>query len=155
MSEREAARQPEPDPYDPQAVVSLSSLVYEIDMIGNDGTLYMNTKTGEVLARSEILDDGFDDETLEAFEDDEAWVAVLSSFDLNDFETMRRYTNRVAGPAASKELSEAMHGHGAYRRFRDVIHRRGLQKEWNEYREMRRADTVRALLQQKGIPLRK
>lgn len=153
---REAEPRPVEDPYDPQAVVSLSSIVAEIDMIGNEGTLYVNTKTGEVFARTEFGEDaGFDDEMIDALEDDPSWVAVFSSHDINDFETMRRYANRIAGPAASKELSEAMRGRGAYRRFRDVIHRRGLQKEWDDYREKRRADTVRFALQHRGIPFRK
>lgn len=149
-------RPPVEDPYDPNAVVSLARIVAEIDMLGNEGTLYVNRETGEVFARTEFMEDaGFDEETLESLEEDVAWVRVLSSHEINDFETMRRYTNRVAGPAASKELSEAMRGRGAYRRFRDVIHRRGLQKEWDEYREKRLADSVRFALQQHGIPFRK
>lgn len=156
VEQRAAEPRPLKDPYDPNAVVSLASIVAEIDMLGNEGTLYVNRETGEVFARTELMEDaGFDDETLESLEEDPAWVRILSSHDINDFETMRRYTNRVAGPAASKELSEAMRGRGAYRRFRDVIHRRGLQKEWDDYREKRLADSVRFALQQHGIPFRK
>lgn len=153
FAQRQSEPQPVEDPFDPQAIVSLSAVVAEIEFLGNDGTLYVNCETGEVLARTDLMEG--DDETLEALEEDPAWVAVLSSFDLHDMETMRRYTNRIAGPAASKELSEALHGRGAYRRFRDVIRRRGLQDEWNEYREKKHEESVRFHLKQHGIRFRK
>ncbi len=82
------------------------------------------------------------------------WCALLERDDLDDFDTMKRFA-RNAGPAASRDLFDALSGRGAYRRFRDVIHRRGLKDEWEAFRAKRMANLIRFLLKERGIPFRK
>ena len=67
---------------------------------------------------------------------------------------MKRFA-RNAMPAASRDLFDALSGRGAFRRFRAVIHERGLKDEWEAFRAGRLADLIRFLLKEKGIPFRK
>ena len=50
---------------------------------------------------------------------------------------------------------DALSGRGVFRRFRDVIHRRGLKDEWEAFRAKRLADLIRFRLKENGIPFRK
>lgn len=153
------SREPEKikDPYDPNAVVSVSRIVEELDSLWEGASLYVNRMTGEVVVQRDGDEDAIEDEDGEpvSLEDDPAWIGLFSSFDLNDMEVMKKFANRVAGPAAGKALLEALHGRGAYRRFRDEIHRRRLDDEWDTYRTERRTESVRFRLEQQQIPFKK
>ncbi len=167
----DAAPPPVEDPYDPSAIVSVSRIVVEIDLLSEGTALFLNRETGEVTVQAE--DELFDDEQLNedeeegdegddgaeaesrAEDDDRTWICLLLSHDMDDFGTMRRFAVRVAGPAARKDLSEALSGRGAYRRFRETIHRRGLTGEWEAYLVEKRADHIRFILEQKGIAFRR
>ena len=67
---------------------------------------------------------------------------------------MRRFA-RNARPAASRDLENALHGKGAFRRFRDVVRERGLQEEWDRFRDEMLADRVKWPLKNAGVRFRK
>ena len=145
------------DPHDPAAPVSVSRILDEIEFLREGTALFVNRRTGEVTVRGEgeWLDADSDDEESVAVDDDPAWIRLLDRTEVDDLGTMRRFAVRAVGPAASKELSEALHGRGLYRRFREVIYRRGLEREWEAFRAEKRAELVRFELQQHGIAFRK
>lgn len=144
----------EPDPYDPNAVVSVTAILEEIDFLtsSDEASLFVNTRAGEArVSLGQGLDE-FDDDA--GFEEDEEWLWLLNRYDLDEIGMMKRFA-RDASPAASQELYDALGGRGAFRRFREVIQRRGLQQPWAEYREGRIADQIRFALEQRKVPFRK
>lgn len=174
----------EDEGYDASAAVSVAAIVREIYSLRDETTLYVNRVTGEVrVMEHEYLpdeddfepddedDDELDDESDDEDDDEPAWLTaakaegrevaassdwifLLEPFDLDDRGIMMRFA-RDARPAASRDLFDALQGRGAYRRFRDEIRRRGLQKEWDAFRDDRLADLVRFKLRQKEVPYRK
>ncbi len=152
LSRRESVQVEEADPHDPNAVVSVAAIVDSIDMLSGieDGALYVNSRSGEV--RVSFGDN--DDEDDIDYENDEEWVYLFSRHSLDEITTMRKFA-RNARPAASQELLDALSGRGAYRHFREVIRRRGLQSEWDAYRDAKRADLVRFELQERKIAFRR
>ncbi len=148
---REQSPIEEPDPYDPNAVVSVAAILGAIDFLtsSDEASLYVNTRTGEVrVSLGEGLDDDAD------LDEDEEWLHLVERYDLDEIGIMKRFA-RDASPAANQELYAALSGRGAYRRFRDVIHRRGLQQDWDQFREHRFADHIRFALEGRKIPFRK
>lgn len=162
----------EADPHDPDAVVSVEAIVGEIDLLTEESTLYLNEKTGEVrVMHHEYLPDE-DFEEMDEEESDDAewladakaegrevvaspdWIALLDRHDFNEYEWMRRFA-RSARPAASRDLSEAIVGRGAFRRFREVLHARGLVDEWDECRKEQMSEIIRFELKSRNIPFRK
>jgi hypothetical protein len=87
-------------------------------------------------------------------ESNQDWCALLNQYDLDEYGMRKRFA-RNAMPAASRDLFDALSGRGAFRRFRTVIHERGLQDEWEAFRAGRLADLIRFRLKEKGIPFRK
>jgi hypothetical protein len=154
LGNRDRAPVEEPDPYDPNAVVSVAAILGEIDFLASSGeaSLFVNTRTGEVrVSLGEGLDE-FDDDV--DFRKDEEWLYLLSRYDLDELGAMKKFA-RDASPAAGRDLYEALSGGGAFRRFRDVIHRRGLQQDWDQYRERCFADQICFELEERKIPFRK
>ncbi|HQR09572.1 MAG TPA: UPF0158 family protein [Gemmatales bacterium] len=48
-------------------------------------------------------------------------------------------------------LMTAISGKGAFRRFKDVIHRHGLEKSWYAYQEARATEELKGWLEVSGI----
>jgi hypothetical protein len=153
---------------DPNAAVSVAAIVREADAVWEECTLFVNRRTGAVtITRSEDIDGELeedDEEDADCLQEAKAegrqlesnpdWCALLDQYSLDEYGVMKRFA-RNAMPAASRDLFDALSGRSAFRRFRDVIHDRGLQEEWEAFRAKRVTDLVRFLLKEKGIPFRK
>jgi hypothetical protein len=64
---------------------------------------------------------------------------------------MERFAQAVASPTESEELLDALHGRGAFRRFKDAVQRLGLTEEWYRYREAALEEIALAFLEANGI----
>jgi hypothetical protein len=84
----------------------------------------------------------------------EDWLQLVTRLDFDDYAIMKRFANR-ARPSVSKALLEALHGKGAYRRFRDEIDRSGSRAEWEAFRTESIAREIRDSLDTKGVPYRR
>jgi hypothetical protein len=51
-----------------------------------------------------------------------------------------------------EELLAAIQGRGAFGRFKDVLHRRGLLEEWYRYRREQLTAAAKKWLEAEGIP---
>ena len=51
----------------------------------------------------------------------------------------------------SDELQAAVHGRGAFRRFKDAVHRLGIADEWYRFREAALEEIVIEFLEAHGI----
>jgi hypothetical protein len=56
-------------------------------------------------------------------------------FEFHEYRQMKRFIGAVEGAAAAEELWRAIKGKGAFRCFKDTLHRLGLQDQWYRYRE--------------------
>lgn len=171
IQDEEPQKFEEEDRHDPTAPVSVAKIFAEIELLREDNTLYVNRSTGEVrVVDHEYLPDEEEEEEAHGDEPEwmrerraeggevtssPEWVALLDRFDLDEYDVMKRFANRRAGPAASRDLLDALSGRGAFGRFRDVIYRRGLQQEWESYREEQFSEAIRFELEQNEIPYRK
>lgn len=147
-------RPAEEDTHDPSAVISIAAIMQEVDMLSAsaEAALYVNRRTGEVFVSiGSDFDELGDDIDPEA---DDEWEYLLNRDSLDEMLTMKKFA-RNARPATAQELLDALSGRGAYGRFREVIRRRGLQHEWDSYREERIADHIRWTLRQRKLPFRK
>lgn len=147
------------------AVVSLKKVVDEIDMLFNDAwTAYLNRRTGETYTVTEegaaAVDDpdGPDAEDwqaevpkiLEVMESDD-WIALPSKFDLHEYGIMKRFCLELDDEAKREELLNAIAGRGAFRFFKSVIYRHGIQQQWYDYRDKEIERFVADWLEAQGI----
>ena len=148
------------------AIVSLRDVVEQMDQWSDEATAYINRKTGELitltheeLALAEDPDEALDapqwqkdllpkaQEVLASGD----FIPLPSKFDIHEWSIMERFAQSLTDTAASDELDAAIHGRGAFRRFKDAVHRLGIENEWYRFRESALEEIAIEFLEEHGI----
>ena len=132
------------------AIVSLRDVIDEMEMMSDEATSYINRKTGELIT---ITDEMFSlaeapDEADDAPEwqqefmpkvrevaASEDFIPLPSKFDIHEWSIMERFARSVADGDVRDELEAALHGRGAFGRFKAALHRHGMADAWYRYRD--------------------
>lgn len=130
-------------------VLALRDIVDAIESQSNEGEAYLNPETGEIILVSEderaLVEQGGSDDDLpdwqrelipkvrEALESDR-FLALPDRFEVHDWAIMERFSQEQ-NERARKVLLGAVHGSGAFRRFRSAVERLGLLDVWYRYRD--------------------
>jgi hypothetical protein len=64
---------------------------------------------------------------------------------------MERFAKSLTNMAASEALLAALHGRGAFRRFKDAIHRLDVTEAWHRFREAALEEIAIEFLDAEGI----
>jgi hypothetical protein len=150
--------------------VTLKEIVDELEILMDRSTAYLNVKTGEVIAIShddmEMVEDEVDEDDLpewqrkwlprarEVLESDD-YQALPSKFDIHEWAIMNRFALSIDDKEISDELYSAIRGPGAFRLFKNLIHRYRIQKAWDAYRTAAIERIAIEWLEEKGILYRK
>jgi hypothetical protein len=147
-------------------IVSLRDVIEEMDLMSDEATAYMNRKTGELitltqeeLALAEDLDEVEDapqwqkDLLPKAQEvlGSEDFIPLPGKFEIHEWSIMERFARSLTDAAVSDELDAAVHGRGAFRRFKDAVHRLGIADEWYRFREAALEEIAIEFLEAHGI----
>src|SRR5881628_1080796 len=122
-------------------IVSLRDFIEEIDLVTDEATAYINRKTGELITLTH-------EEAAEApqWQKDllpkarevmasEDYIPLPSKFEIHEWSIMERFAQSHTDAAVSDELDAALHGRGAFRRFKDAVHRLGIADDWYQFRD--------------------
>jgi hypothetical protein len=159
--------------------VSLRDLVGELQILPNEGTVYLNKITGKIImvtddevAMAEMFDEieeesedrneesGGESPDLELdyyqdikkiIEGDARYLQLPSKFDINEYEMMERFSLYYPNEKISNILSEKIRGSGAFRRFKDTIYEYGIENDWFKYRDEAYKEIVIAWLESNDI----
>jgi uncharacterized protein UPF0158 len=130
--------------------VSLQDIVGELSILTDDATAYLNRRTGEVytLTSEEInqVEDEDDQEDLPDWQlellskvreilDSEDWLPLPNKFEIHEYSIMEDFCWSVDDAELKEKLLNAIRGRGAFRYFKDTIHRQGIEEKWYRYRE--------------------
>jgi len=135
--------------------VKLSEVIEALEM--RDMDMYYETKvffnkiTGEIIVlQEEEYTAAEEDEDLTNFpewqrdvikkakdiiENEDNYIPLPSKFDINDYEIMQDFCLSVDDLNMSEELYYGIKGSGAFRRFREMIRRFGIEDDWYKYRD--------------------
>ena len=132
------------------AIVSLREVIEEMDLSSDEATAYINQKTGElftltdeVLAFAENPDDvaeaaQWQKDLLPKAREviaSEDFIPLPGKFEIHDWSIMERFARSLTDAAVSDELQAALHGRGAFRHFKDAVHRLGIADQWYQFRD--------------------
>lgn len=146
--------------------VSLKAILEGMEFQSDEITAYLHRPTERVILIS--------DEALQAAEDEEPgaeagvdelelsdargilqggddYLPLPDRFEIDEYRMMERFASGVADPAVQAALADALRGRGAFRRFKDAVHRLGLAEEWYRYRDRGYEDVARAWCEAQGI----
>jgi hypothetical protein len=141
---KEPENKPAPSP------VSLKKVAEEIGALPNEEwSVHLNRRTGELytvtVEDADALEDP-DDPNLEDWQKEELpkvrevmesadWVVLPSKFDIHEYDIMKQFCLDLPDGREREALLDAIHGRGAFRRFKDLVHRYGIQQQWYDFRD--------------------
>lgn len=73
----------------------------------------------------------------EQLEDDNNYIPLPDKYEINEYQGMVDFSNRIDDPTIREWLNNSLHGKGAFRRFRATLERFGITHDWYDYREYR------------------
>jgi hypothetical protein len=113
---------------------------------------YVDLRTGEVVPG--VLTDPMwvgEDSSVDVEDEPDRWLYLERAGSRDRWEDMERFASRVTDEQVGRRLDDAIHGKGAFRRFKDVVLDEGLGDEWNAYADDRALGRARELLFSHGI----
>jgi hypothetical protein len=131
--------------------VKLSEIIEAIDIQTDDSSAYLNKKTGEVVTVSE--DDFEAAENQESLDEYPDWqheiiqtaqeiltheadfIGLPTKYDVHEYQIMERFIFSIKDREISDALFRTIKGKGAFRRFKDTLHRFDIADEWYKYRK--------------------
>ena len=130
--------------------VKLDDIIDGLESQSDESRSFLNKKTGEVvLITDEELNAARENEPIEDFPDwqqDQVriakeiiaetgdYISLPTKFDINEYRVMERFCLSLDDPEMSDLLYSLIKGGGAFRRFKDAIHKYDIADEWNSYR---------------------
>ena len=130
---------------------------------------YINRRTGEIVSFSEddvAFHDDDDGDTLPDWQAEmvakakevEAsvdFVQLPDKFDIHEYAIMERFCHGVDEDTLRQDLLDAIKGSGAFRRFKSMIRRRGLEQAWWAYRDDAIETIATDFLEMENIPFQR
>lgn len=94
-------------------------------------------------------------EMARAIDNDETgrFVPLPSSFDIHEWDIMRQFAVSQAPADAVDTLMDAVHGRGAFRRFKARLTELDLWEDWHKFRDERYRQIALEWSRENGIPL--
>ena len=148
------------------AIVSLRDVIDEMEMMSDEATSYINRKTGELvtLTHEELALAEDPDEAADAPEWQKDilpkarevvasgdYLPLPGKFEIHEWSIMERFARSLTDVAVSDELQAAVHGRGAFRRFKDAVHRLGISDQWYRFRDGALEEIASEFLEAHGI----
>jgi hypothetical protein len=146
-------------------IVSLSDVIEQMELTTDEATAYINRKTGELITitNEEVALTEDPEEAAEAqWQKDllpkarevlasEDYIPLPSKFEVHEWSIMERFAQSRTDAAVSDELDAALHGRGAFRRFKDAAHRLGIADDWYRFRDAALEEIAIEFLEAHGI----
>jgi len=170
--DRRAGAKKSATPPEQKEPVSLNDVVQEMQIIFDTMTVYFQRSTGKFFMatddhiRAVESDAPIDDhpeweqeiirETAEflAREDDGDYVPLPTRYDIHEYAIMERFCSTVENRKIANDLFRSIAGKGAFRRFKDALHRHGIEKSWYAYKEEAYQEIAREWCEDHGISWR-
>ena len=119
--------------------VNLLDVIDAIDTINEEETYFYSIQDEEIVY---ALDDG---------EDEEFFIPLPTKQEVNDYQNMVNFTETIEDDKKRDWFENAIHGKGAFRRFRATLQRFGMETEWYDYLEACHRELAIEWCEQHGI----
>ena len=119
--------------------VNLLDVIDAIDTINEEETYFYSIQDEEIVY---ALDDG---------EDEEFYIPLPTKQEVNDYQNMVNFTETIEDDKKRDWFENAIHGKGAFRRFRATLERFGMETEWYDYLEACHRELAIEWCEQHGI----
>ena len=150
------------------ARIRLTDIIDAIEMQFEEISSFLNLDTGDVETVSHELlraAEQFDDpdppdlltwqkaewEAAKRIAASDRFVELPTKFDVHEWAIMRNFSSTVGSEGLRDELVRAIHGLGAFRRFKEIVRLHGIESEWFAFRAEALARIARDWCDDHGI----
>lgn len=78
--------------------------------------------------QNEVLAEGIESQS-------ERFMRLPEKRNFREYDVMRGFIDSLPDGGVKRDLAGAIHGKGAFRRFKDTLRRHGMERQWYEYRD--------------------
>lgn len=153
-----------------QRPVSLTAIVDTFDELTEMSRAYLDRETGEIhllsddyLSAAEEGDDELEgwaeweaeliEQARTIFQDTQGrYLELPDQFEIDEYRFLAAFADSYPDPSIAERLGDAIRGKGAFRRFKDLVHRLGIADRWYEYRSQRLLEVARDWCEARDIP---
>jgi hypothetical protein len=143
--------------------VSLKKVADELEMIGEGIAIYISTQTGHMVVVTEDLEMMLDEEDPPEWAQDiipevrqvlnsDEFIPLPDAHEIHEYEIMENFCNEVQDEAFRNELLDLIRGSGAFRRFKNFINNKGIDKDWYAHRGSALKNVAKEFLEEQNIP---
>lgn len=150
-------------------MIRLKDVVDAMEMVGDDVFAYANRSTGEVRLVSHEhrlqAESGADTsdfpeweraavtEAREVLESGD-WLSLPTKFAIHEWAIMEEFARSLPDEAHRTELLDAIHGSGAFRRFKTAVRGLGIERRWSAHRAEAFERIARSWLEEHALDYR-
>ena len=147
-------------------VISLREVIEAMEAATEECTSFLDPETGEIITVTGEERDLVEEQSLEdvpewqhemlpkmraALESDR-FLELPDRFDIHEWSIMEEFSRAQGNERIRQELTDAIHGAGAFRIFRTAIRRLGLERSWYQFRDEAVAEIARNWLEEHKLP---
>ena len=118
--------------------VKLVDIIDAIDMMDQSSEYFLDKETGEIEWISDMTMSRDEQDEIYDRLDEHGFYRLPTSFELRDYDIMEEFIEGLP-EAVQGRLYSAIQGRGAFRRFRDMIIKMGIEQVWYDFK----ADTYK------------
>lgn len=134
--------------------VKLKDIIDQMDTMSDEYKVFLDKETGKIvslsaeelsIAEESEEDEDFSDypewqqdelkEALNVIVNWENYVELPSKFDIDEYSIMEEFCDNISNSRMNDALRNAIHGRGAFRKFKDTIQRLNIEDSWYEFKE--------------------
>lgn len=117
--------------------VKLDDVIEGMEFADMEVDYYYHTKSQKVAVYMDEALTGEDSSALLADieENWEDYIHLPTSYDINEYHMMEEFICSLPEGIVQDELERGICGRGAFRRFKDLVYRFGIEKEWFAFRD--------------------
>ena len=147
--------------------VKLQDVIDALELTSDSISHFLDRRTGEIeMITDDVWNAAQNDElisthpewerelilTAREIQSTDHFLELPDKFEIDSYEMMERFCHEYPNRGMSEELSAAIKGKGAFRRFRDKISELGIEDEWSRFERRCLEDEAVEWLQAEGIP---
>ena len=133
-----------------KAIVSIKDVVNEMDVLSDEHSAFLNRHSGELVTlSSEELSAAEEDDNIDEYPewqrdmivkakeviDSDDYLPLPNKFDIHEYHIMEDFCCSIVDDEIREGLLDKIRGRGAFGRFKNAIHRNGIEDEWYLFRQ--------------------
>ncbi|MCR5229868.1 MAG: nitroreductase family protein [Solobacterium sp.] len=133
--------------------ISLKEIIEELEAQDNNQKTYFDKEELDYLyVLNEENPDEEDRYAMELVEEDPERYAVMpTKYEIHEYRIMESFVKSLETSDAQNRLDNAIHGPGAFRRFREVARQTGTEDRWRRFRDRAYRDIAADWCRENGI----